>query len=387
MGIGKDQIGCECVAEWLPSGGVGLPRMLEAIELATRTVELEMYIFQSNGPGEEFRQALVSAAERGVHVRLLLDALGSSRLGEDYWRTLIRAGGEVRFFHPIRSRLAMVRDHRKLLLCDGRLAFVVGFNVGAVYDGDGVEAGWRDAGVVLEGAPAIELARLFEEQYAVAGLRQPTSVRLLRRREQPTSECGSDVRILPVTPGRGPSCMTTAIEEDLIQTARTGGEVVIVSPYLVPTPPLRRAFRKSVRSGVRLRLVVPLQNDVRLSQLASRRLYAGFLRAGIEILEYTPQMLHAKVFLFPHAVYVGSSNLDPRSLHLNFELMVRLTGAKIVAQARADVADLVRRSRAVDRRQWARSRTWSMRLREGWAFWVLYRIDPWLTAWAAGGAR
>ena len=387
MGIGKDQIGCECGAEWLPSGGVGLPRMLAAIELATRSVCLEMYIFQASGPGEEFRQALVSAAERGVRVRVLLDALGSGRLGEEYWRTLIRAGGEVRIFHRMRSRLAMVRDHRKMLICDGRLAFVIGFNIGSVYDGDGVEAGWRDTGVLLEGAPAIELQRLFEEQYAVAAMRHPTSARLLRRREQPTSECGGEVRILPVTPGRGPSCMTTAIEKDLSEAARTGGEVVIVSPYLVPTPPLRRAFRKSVHNGVRLQLVVPLQNDVRISQLASRRLYAGFLRAGIDILEYTPQMLHSKVFLFPHAVYVGSSNLDPRSLHLNFEVMVRLTGEKVLAQARADVSDLVRRSRPVDRRQWARSRSWWMRVREEWAFWVLYRIDPWVTAWAAGSVR
>lgn len=387
MGIGKDQTGWETDAEWLPSGGVGLPRMLAAIELAVQCVCLEMYIFQATGPGEEFRQALVSAAERGVRVRVLLDALGSGRLGDDYWRTLTRAGGEVRIFHRMRSRLAMVRDHRKLLVCDGRLAFVAGFNIGAVYDGDGVETGWRDAGVVLEGAPAQELLRLFEEQFAVAGERQPTSARLLRRREQVGGPCGGGVQILPVTPGRGPSCLTEALEADLVRAAATGGEVVIVSPYLVPTPPLRRAFRRAVRSGVRLRLVVPLQNDVRLSQLASRRLYAGFLRAGLEIHEYTPQMLHSKVFLFPDAVYVGSSNLDPRSLHLNFELMVRLTDPVVLAQARSDVADLLARSRRVDRRGWARSRSWWMRVREGWAFWVLYRIDPWVTAWAARTVR
>lgn len=355
--------------------------MLAAIELAVHSVSFEMYIFQGTGPGEEFRQALVSAAERGVRVRVLLDALGSGGVGEDYWRTLVRAGGEVRMFHPMRSRLALVRDHRKLLVCDGRVAFVVGFNVGAVYDGDGLEGGWRDAGVLLEGDPAVQLERLFEEQFQAAGRSRPASARLLRREEQLTRECGGEVQILPVTPGRGPSCMTTAIEEDLDRAGREKGQVVIVSPYMVPTAPLRKAFRRAVRAGATLDLVVPLQNDVRISQMASRKLYAGFLRAGINIREYAPQMLHAKVFLFPHAVYVGSSNLDPRSLHLNFELMVRLTGREVLEQARADVADLVRHSRLVDRKRWSRSRNPWMRFREEWAFWVLYRIDPWVTAW------
>ncbi len=355
--------------------------MLAAIELAVHSVCFEMYIFQADGPGEEFRQALVSAAERGVRVRVLLDALGSGGVGDDYWRTLVRVGGEVRMFHPMRSPVALVRDHRKLLACDGRVAFVVGFNVGAVYDGDGVEAGWRDAGVMVEGDAVAQLERLFDEQYQAAGRSRPASARLLRRQEQATIEAGGAVQILPVTPGRGPNCMTRAMEEDLERAGQEKSEVVIISPYMVPTAPLRKAFRRAVRAGAKLDLIVPLQNDVRISQLASRKLYAGFLRAGIQIREYAPQILHAKVFLFPHAVYVGSSNLDPRSLHLNFELMVRLTGREVLEQARADVADLVGHSQLVDRKRWSRSRNPWMRLREEWSFWVLYRIDPWVTAW------
>lgn len=384
MGVGKDQTGSKGRAEWLPSGGVGLPRMLAAMELATQSICLEMYIFQPDGPGEEFRQTLVSAAERGVKVRVLLDALGSSRVGEEYWRTLIRAGGEVRWFHRMRSFTAMVRDHRKILVCDGRTAFVIGFNVGSVYEGDGVELGWRDAGVLLEGASARRLEQLFDEQFYLANRRQSAAVLVLRRDEHAISEEEDQIRILPVCPGRGPSCLTQSLGEDLARTSRDRGAVTLVSPYLVPTAPLRRMFRRAARAGARLQLVVPQQNDVRISQLASRKLYAGFLRAGIEIREYEPQILHAKIFLFPHAVYVGSSNLDPRSLHLNFELMIRLTGPEVLEQARADVADLVARSRVVDRMSWSRSRSWWMRLREQWAFWVLYRIDPWLTGRAAG---
>ncbi len=383
MGVGKDQTGSSARAEWLPSGGVGLPRMLAAMELATQSICLEMYIFQPEGPGEQFRHTLVAAAERGVKVRVLLDALGSSRVGEEYWRTLVRAGGEVRYFHRMRSWTAMVRNHRKVLVCDGRTAFVIGFNVGRVYEGDGVESGWRDAGVLLEGGSARRLEQLFDEQFYLANHRQSAAVLMLRRDEQSIS-VEDETRILPVCPGRGPSCLTQSLGEDLVLASQERGTVTLVSPYLVPTAPLRRMFRRAARAGARLRLVVPQQNDVRISQLASRRLYAGFLRAGIEILEYEPQILHAKIFLFPKAVYVGSSNLDPRSLHLNFELMIRLTASDLLEQARSDVADLVRHSRLVDRKSWARSRSWWTRLREEWAFWVLYRIDPWLTARAAG---
>lgn len=380
MNAGKEQTGCGCDLEWLHSGGVGLPRMLEAIELAARTVEFEMYIFWPGGPGDEFRLALIAAAERGVRVRVLLDALGSGRLPDDYWRTLRRVGGEVRYFHPMRNRLALVRDHRKLLVCDDRVAFVVGFNVAAAYDGDGVDTGWRDAGILVRGTVAAGLRGLFDEQFEVAAARQPWTARLRRRAEQAAPYCQESVQILPVTPGRGPSCFTDQLLADLAETSRMRGEATLVCPYVVPTAPVRKALRRAVKAGAKVRMVLPMQNDVRLSQLASRRLYAGFLRAGIRIHEYEPQVLHAKVFLFPHAVYVGSSNLDPRSLHLNFELMLRVEDSDLLARARADVEDVLGRSREIERRGWARSRSWWTRLREEWAFWVLYRIDPWLTS-------
>lgn len=196
------------------------------------------------------------------------------------------------------------------------------------------------------------------------------------------------MQLLPVTPGRGTSNLTESILSDLDMAMRRGGEVVLVTPYFLPTPILRRAMRRTVSGGrTELTVILPELNDVGLARLASQRLYTGLLGAGIGIREYQPQVLHAKVLLFPHAVYVGSSNLDPRSLHLNFELMVRLTGERVLEQARADVADLKARSRVVDRLGWRRSRGWVQRLREQWAYWVLYRMDPWVTSRAAGPVR
>jgi cardiolipin synthase len=379
---GKDQTGRECGVEWLPSGAVGLARMLEAVELAAREVRLEMYIYEQDGPGEEFRMALVAAAQRGARVRVLLDAIGSAGLDEDYWRGLRNAGGEVRWFHPLGGGLAVVRSHRKLLACDGRVAFVTGFNIAPEYEGDGVESGWRDAGVRLEGAVAAGVEALFDEQFERACQRVQGMARLLKREAPGTSACGG-VELLAVSPGRGESAVTTALRSDLRRLMDSQGRVVLVTPYFVPPSWFRRLLRRAARAGVNVTVVLPMHSDVGIAQRAARHVYGGLQRAGVRIMEYQPQMLHAKVWCLGEVVYVGTSNLDPRSLHLNYELMVRLPGGDAARKAGADVDDIVARSVEVPRRGWG-ARSWLDRAREQLAFWVLYRIDPWLTGWIAG---
>jgi cardiolipin synthase len=380
---GKDQTGGSCAVEWLSSGGVGLARMLEAVEMAEREVRLEMYIFEAGGPGEEFRMALVSAAQRGVRVRVLLDAIGSGSLEDDFWRGLVNAGGEVRWFHPLGGGLAVVRSHRKLLACDGRVAFVTGFNIAPEYEGDGVEAGWRDAGVRMEGWPALEIEALLDEQFDRAGHPLSSVVRLRRRESSGRTGCGGGVELLPVSPGRGESTLTTALRADLRRLMAERGRVVLVTPYFVPPAWFRRELRRATRAGASVTVVLPMRSDVEIAQRAARHVYAGLQRAGVRIMEYRPQMLHGKVWCLGDVVYVGTSNLDPRSLHLNYELMARLSGGEVVRRAWADVEDIVARSVEVPRLGWG-ARSWLARARDQLAFWVLYRIDPWLTGWMAG---
>ncbi len=362
-------------AEWLASGTVAFPRMLGLIGAAVSSVRLEVFIFTPGQPGDSFLAALVAAAERGVTVRVLLDAFGSGNLPGGYWHRLERAGGQVRTFNPLRNLQALVRDHRKMLVCDESAAVVGGFNIGAEYDGDGITTGWRDNGVLLWGSVAVGLAQLFDLQFGEAEERQPWTARWRRREDQSVVPMGPKTQVLPVTPGRGRSCLTGALLHDL----GASSEITLVSPYFLPPPVLRRALRRAARRGARVRVIVPAQSDVRMVQVASRRLYAGLLRHEVEIWEYEPRILHAKVFLCGDVLYVGSSNLDPRSLHLNFEVMVRLVDAGIVASARADVADMLMRSRRVDPSTWGRSRGIWAKIQEGWAFWILYRIDPWVT--------
>ena len=111
------------------------------------------------------------------------------------------------------------------------------------------------------------------------------------------------------------------------------------------------------------------------------------MKSGVEIWEYQPQVLHVKLFLANRAAYVGSSNLDTRSLHINYELMLRLTDSSLVTQGQSLFSRLLERAVRIDPVVWTRSRSWLERLRDQWAFWILSRADPYVTRWLAMGPR
>ena len=148
--------------------------------------------------------------------------------------------------------------------------------------------------------------------------------------------------------------------------------------YFLPTWRLRREIERVTSRGGRVRIILAGKTDVRLAQLASRRLYRRLLKHGVEIYEYQPQVLHAKLFLLDGAVYVGSSNLDLRSLRINYELMVRCTDSRMAEEAREIFRDIRRHCRAVRWEEWRASRTLWTWLHERWAHFVLTRVDPYV---------
>src|SRR5204862_5513144 len=126
---------------------------------------LETYIFSDGDLGQKFRETLCRAQQKGVKVRVLLDALGSYSLPSSFWKPLADLGGEVRFFNPISFFRLGIRDHRKVLVCDRKVAFVGGFNISSEYEGDGINNGWCDLGLKIEGSLAVELTATFQEMF------------------------------------------------------------------------------------------------------------------------------------------------------------------------------------------------------------------------------
>ncbi len=150
----------------------------------------------------------------------------------------------------------------------------------------------------------------------------------------------------------------------------------MVSAYFLPTWRLRQELRRAARRGAKVQLLLSSKTDVPLMLLASRRLYRSFLRPGVEIYEYQPQILHAKLFVIDDVVYVGSANLDTRSLGINYELLVRIADPKLAAEARAIFEADLKHCRKIERRTWRKSRSFWYRLKERWAYFILARLDP-----------
>ena len=359
--------------KWLITGREAFAALLAAIEAAQQSVCLEFYIYAAGALGEQFREALIRARQRGASVRVLIDGLGSFGLPGAFWQPLLAAGGEVRVFNPFSLNRLGIRNHRKLLVCDGRVAFIGGFNIAKEYDGDGITSGWFDLGLQLEGPLVPELATDFDEMFARADFRQKRFVRFRKTSSKKTIRAQNE-RLLLSGPGRGRSPILRALTRDLAHA----GSVQIIMAYFVPTWRIRRQLARIAFRGGNVQLLLAGKTDVLVSQLAAQSLYRRFLNAQVKIYEYQPQVLHAKLIIIDHIVYAGSANLDTRSLHLNYEFLVRFESKEMAAQARELFAGRLQHCRQITPEIWAESRTLWGRLKRRWAYFLLVRIDPYL---------
>ena len=360
---------------WLCTGREIFPRLLKGITAAKESIQFETYIYSDDRLGRQFLEALVMASRRGVRVQVLIDAVGSWLLPDDFFHPLIAAGGEARRFNPIHPLRFGVRDHRKLLICDESVVFIGGFNLSDEYDGDGVTSGWCDLGVQIENQRlAARLAGSFAELFALSDFRKRSSLQLRAFKHRARLKKRPHGELLLTHPGLGASPFQIALYKDLAR-AHT---VRIISPYFLPTRHLRRDLIRVARRGGRVQLILAGKTDVLISRLAARSLYHRLLKAGVEIYEYQPQILHAKLICVDGAVYVGSSNLDIRSLNLNYELMLRLEDQASASQAKDIVNRLLEQSQKVELRSWLKTQSWWQRWKNHWAHFLLTRIDPFI---------
>lgn len=365
---------------WLHTGEEALQTMRAALRAARRSVRLETYIFDGTALGLSFRDALVEACARGARVQVLVDAVGTFNLSDSFWDPLRAAGGECRWFNPLNLQRFNYRDHRKILVVDESVAFIGGCNIAAEYSGDGVTRGWRDLGLQVGGTLAVELAESFDRMFDRSGLKHKRLQRLRRNTAESWTE-EQNWQLLLSGPGRGHRGMKRALAASLAP-ARL---VNIISGYFLPTGRIRRELRRRARRGGRVQLILAGQSDVKLAQLASRHLYQGLLRAGVEIYEYQPQVLHTKLVIADDVVFTGSANLDARSLNINYELLVRVAGADLAAGAREIFAAHLAHCRRIDAKTWRHSRSFVQKLLEYLACMILSVLDPSFARWQLRG--
>jgi cardiolipin synthase len=293
-------------------------------------------------------------------------------LPESFWASFRAVGGEFRWFNPLRLNLFSIRDHRKLLVCDQRLAIIGGVNVASEYMGDGVTSGWRDLGLMVRGPLTGELAAAFDEMFACADFRHRPFSRLRASSRQRTV-AGPEARLLLGGPSRN-NPIKVWLRRDM-QAAR---QVWIICPYFLPPWRIRRELTRAARRGASVRLILPGKSDIELSRLAGRSFYRRLLRAGVEIYEYQPQILHAKLFLIDGIVYAGSANLDTRGMSINYELLARLSDPALARRGAEIFEHDLKLCRRIELESWRKARTLLDRIKARLAYLILARVDPYV---------
>jgi cardiolipin synthase len=307
--------------ELLSTGEAAYARLMDLIAGAERTIDLTMFILGRDATGNAVVDALAERAAKGVSVRVILDAVGSSRSRRHAATTLGRVGVEVRSFmplehSPIRGRTNL-RSHRKLVVFDGQHVFTGGMNLANEYMGPGATEPprWRDVVAVTSGPVAADAEAMFESDWIYCGgsPRKTTGAQSVAR----TARGDAIVQVVP----SGPELLTDTVY-DLFLTAifEARERVALVTPYYVPDDALQHALVLSARRGVRTEVVIPTVSNHRIADVARRSLLRDLTSAGVRVRYYPRGMVHAKAMVIDDAfAYVGSPNFDMRSLFLNYE--------------------------------------------------------------------
>lgn len=356
----------------LRDGAAAFPAMLDAIAHAEREILLEMYWIAADKVGERFRDALARRAKEGVTVRVVYDSVGSLGVTDDFWGPLRAAGGDVREYHSVlpfdpsfRWDRIEQRDHRKLLVVDGRIGFTGGINLGVQWlpVEEGGE-GWRDDMVQVEGLASEELRTLFYRTWRrVARAKTPPDVRPLpRRKTRPVWVLASKRRH-----------RRSIHREYLVRIGGAKRTVDIANSYFVPDLSVRRALFRAVARGVRVRVILPERSDVQVVQYAAEALFDTLVRHGVELYAMPGPMMHSKTAIIDRSfVTIGSYNLDERSWRKNLEINLAIEDEAFGEACAAWFDHDVAASRRVELGAW-RARGLARRGVE-WVAWALREL-------------
>jgi cardiolipin synthase len=304
---------------------------------------------------------------------VLVDSWGSWSLPDSFWDGLRAAGGRVRWFHPLMKGFLPFRNHRKLLLVDGRLAYTGGLNIADEYY-RGAHGGlpWRDNALEISGPAVARLKKSFSRMWALADSPVRRLIMRFRRlRLRRVKRHTGNVLFLESGP-ENPVRPVRRAYKQVVQNAKKS--IDLAMGYFYPHGRMLRALKRAVRRGVRVRLLVPLHTDIPIARWAARGLYGRLLRAGVEVWEYVPAMMHSKLAITDDTLIAGSANLDIRSGRINYELVAVVTDPKLAAQARADFEADINLSVRISMEEWQK-RPFIQKLKERISYCLLARGD------------
>jgi cardiolipin synthase A/B len=347
-----------------------LAALLLLIAAARHKIVLSMYMFHNDTSGTEVRDALAEAALRGVKVELLVDSFGSANVPASFFHPVAEAGGKYHFFSS-RWRLSyLIRNHQKLLIIDDAHALVGGYNITDQYFGRRGNQSWEDLGIILSGP---EVARISGYMAELLELSADGGVRLLalRRLIKEWRPGNGPLQWLVGGPSNRISPWALSLKRDL-QHAKV---IDIVAAYFSPTQTILRRLSGAVRNGGEVRLVLAGKTDNGATIGAARILYGYLLKRQVQIREYQPRLLHTKLLVIDNASYVGSANLDIRSLFINKELMLRIEDAGLAAYLRELAAELAQEAEVQTADMHRARLSWFNRMHWSLAYLLVNSVD------------
>ena len=371
----------DCAADLLIDGPATYQAMLEAIRSAESYVYLETYIFADDAVGDRFAEALIERSRAGADVRVIFDSFGSRDSEAEFFDRLRQAGVEAHEYNVINPARggnpldANTRNHRKLLIVDGAIAFTGGINLSRYYAKSSTDAdrsgplspGWRDTHVAIRGPAVTGFEGIFAANWEDVCELDSCALTTSEDKEK----AGNDV--VAVLEAEGGDGVESAIYLSYLEAMRLAKEKIWISQaYFAPDDRFMSLLKDAAARGVDVRLIVPAYSDTNVVVHASRSRYGELLTQGIRIFETTTTVLHAKTAVIDGIwSTVGSSNLDYRSFLHNHEVNAVIFGSDFGSQMERQFEEDLAAAREVALSEWE-NRPLLDRVKEFWSWTVEY---------------
>lgn len=304
----------------LHNGQEKFEALFQDLERAEDHIHMVYYIYNEDNIGKRVQEVLVRKAQSGVKVRLILDGLGSRKLSRGFIQELEAAGIEFHWFLPLRFPKALVtlnyRNHRKLVVIDGRVGYLGGVNIGDEYLSRNPQYGyWRDTHLRLEGDCVHNIQETFLNDWYYL-----TKEIHREQRYFPSFKAEGDKLVQII--GGGPDSKYESIKElffSILCTAQK--EILVTTPYFIPDESMIMALKNAASRGVEVKIIIQGEPDQKLPFLVSSSYFNALIPSGVEIYRYQKGILHSKVLTIDKEIsIVGSANFDIRSFQIDFEL-------------------------------------------------------------------
>jgi len=302
--------------------------MLSSIAGAKESIDLESYIFANDDVGNKFLEVLNIQAELKIKIRILIDSVGSKRIqNRSFFKKILRSNIQIRWFNPWSYKKPLEfnrRNHRKLLIVDGQICYLGGFNIHNESSTKQIgDSRWKDSHISFDGSLVSQLKQQFE-------LMWQGKLKQIKVIKSHNNNC-------LVIPNQTRACRIQLRCQLLQIINQSIGTIRIATPYFVPDSKTLKALVKAAKKGVRVDLLVPKYSDHALLKYAAFWYYQKLINAGIHIYEYSTRMMHSKFIISDDKLgVIGSANIDYRSFFANYEIMLFCRNESLICQLSDD---------------------------------------------------